>query len=136
MTHLPPGNSTIVNTRHQAIPGATVAPDAGAIVVTFSTVRPSSLVFTVWRRIANAVSIVLAAMAVVAIGFVSVVHAGHPKVAGKGEAIEAPAPISPYDAMVKKGNSLPVEYWPIRSDISVGATKEKASGPTGAETRK
>ena len=66
MTHLPPGNSTIVNTRHQAIPGATVAPDAGAIVVTFSTVRPSSLVFTVWRRIANAVSIVLAAMAVVA----------------------------------------------------------------------
>ena len=113
MTHLPPGNSTIVNTRHQAIPGATVAPDSGAIVVTFSTVRPSSPVFTVWRRIANAVAIVLAAMTVVAvIGFVwSVVHAGHPKVAGKGEAIEAPAPISPYNAMVKKGNSLPVEYW-------------------------
>jgi hypothetical protein len=56
------------------------------------------------------VAIVLAAMTVVAvIGFVwSEVHAGHPKVAG---AIEAPAPISPYDAMVKKGNSLPVEYW-------------------------
>jgi hypothetical protein len=53
MTHLPPGNSTIVNTRHQAILGATVAPDAGAIVVAFSRVRPSGPIFTVWRRIAN-----------------------------------------------------------------------------------
>jgi hypothetical protein len=53
MTHLPPGNSTIVNTRHQAIVGATVVPDAGVIVVTFSRLRPSSPVFTVWRRIAN-----------------------------------------------------------------------------------
>ena len=33
------------------------------------------------------------------------------KLRAREKAIEEPAPISPYDAMVKKGNSLPVEYW-------------------------
>jgi hypothetical protein len=55
MTHLPPGRGTspVVDTRPQAIVGATITPDVGAIVATFTTVRPSKPVFTVWRRIAN-----------------------------------------------------------------------------------
>jgi hypothetical protein len=55
MTHLPPGRGTspVVDTRPQAIVGATITPDVGAIVATFTTVRPSKPVFTVWRRNAN-----------------------------------------------------------------------------------
>jgi hypothetical protein len=57
--------------------------------------------------------IVAAAVGVIAIiGLVwSAVHARHSKIEGKEEATHASAPISPYDEMVKRGTSLPVEYW-------------------------
>jgi hypothetical protein len=56
--------------------------------------------------------IIAAAVGVITmIGIVwSVVHASHSKMEGKGEATKF-APISPHDEMVKRGNSLPVEYW-------------------------
>ena len=34
-----------------------------------------------------------------------------PKIAGKEEATEASASISPHDITVRQGNILPVEYW-------------------------
>src|SRR5262245_18598462 len=37
----------------QAIVGATIAPDAGALLINFNTVRPARLVFTVWRNLVN-----------------------------------------------------------------------------------
>jgi hypothetical protein len=40
----------------------------------------------------------------------SAVHARHSKIGGV-EATHAFAPVSPHDEMVKRGNSLPVEYW-------------------------
>ena len=57
--------------------------------------------------------IILAAMAVVAvIAFAwSMSMSARPKIAGKQEATEASAPISPHDITVKQGNILPVEYW-------------------------
>ena len=41
----------------------------------------------------------------------SAVHARHSKIDGKGEATHASAPMSPHDEMIKRGSSLPVEYW-------------------------
>jgi hypothetical protein len=57
--------------------------------------------------------IILAAMAAVAvIAFAwSILTLARPKIAGKEEATEASAPISPHDITVKEGNILPVEYW-------------------------
>ena len=54
-------------------------------------------------------SIVLAAVAAFAgIGMIwSAVHTGY----SKSEATKTSAPISPHDEMVKRGSSLPVEYW-------------------------
>jgi hypothetical protein len=56
---------------------------------------------------------ILAAMAAVAvIAFAwSILTLARPKIAGKEEATEASAPISPHDITVKEGNILPVEYW-------------------------
>jgi hypothetical protein len=56
---------------------------------------------------------ILAAMAAVAvIAFAwSISTLARPKIAGKEEATEASAPISPHDITVKEGNILPVEYW-------------------------
>ena len=34
------------------------------------------------------------------------------KIAGKVEATEASAPISPHDIMVKQGRDVQIEYWP------------------------
>lgn len=34
-----------------------------------------------------------------------------PKIAGKVEATEASAPISPHDIMVKQGKDVQIEYW-------------------------
>jgi hypothetical protein len=58
------------------------------------------------RTIAAAVGVI----AVIAVVW-SVVHAHHSKIEDRGEAAHASAPISPHDEMVKRGNSLPVEYW-------------------------
>jgi hypothetical protein len=58
------------------------------------------------RTIAAAVGVI----AVIAVVW-SVVHARHSKIEGRGEAAHVSAPISPHDEMVKRGNSLPVEYW-------------------------
>jgi len=57
--------------------------------------------------------IILAAMAAVAvIAFAwSMSTLARPKIAGKEEATEASAPISPHNMMIKQGNTLPVEYW-------------------------
>jgi hypothetical protein len=56
---------------------------------------------------------ILAAMAAVAvIAFAwSMSTLARPKIAGKEEATEASAPISPHEMMIKQGNILPVEYW-------------------------
>ena len=56
---------------------------------------------------------ILAAMAAVAvIAFAwSISTLARPKNAGKEEATEASAPISPHDITVKQGNILPTEYW-------------------------
>ena len=56
---------------------------------------------------------ILAAMAAVAvIAFAwSISTLARPKIAGKEEATEASAPVSPHDITVKQGNILPVEYW-------------------------
>ena len=58
------------------------------------------------RIIATAVGVI----AVIAIVW-SAVHARHSKIEGRGETPHANAPISTHDEMVKRGNSLPVEYW-------------------------
>ena len=57
--------------------------------------------------------IIAAAVGVLAVLAIvwSAVHARHSKIEGGGEATHASAPISPHDEMVKRGNSLPVEYW-------------------------
>jgi hypothetical protein len=57
--------------------------------------------------------IILAAMAAVAvIAFAwSMSKLAGPKIAGKEEATDASASISPHDITVKQGNILPVEYW-------------------------
>ncbi len=56
---------------------------------------------------------ILAAMAAVAvIAFAwSMSTFPRPKIAGKEEATEASAPISPHDMTIKRSNILPVEYW-------------------------
>ena len=53
---------------------------------------------------------VMAAVAVIAFAW-SISTLARPKIAGKEEATEASAPISPHDITVKEGNILPVEYW-------------------------
>ena len=55
--------------------------------------------------------IILAAMAAVAVIAFAWSISTRPKIAGKEEATEASAPISPHDITVKQGNILPVEYW-------------------------
>jgi hypothetical protein len=52
----------------------------------------------------------MAAVAVIAFAW-SISTLARPKIAGKEEATEASAPISPHDITVKQGNILPVEYW-------------------------
>ena len=58
------------------------------------------------RIIAAAVGVI----AVIAIVW-SAVDARHSKLEVRGDVPHASAPLSPHDEMVKRGNSLPVEYW-------------------------
>jgi hypothetical protein len=55
--------------------------------------------------------IILAAMAAVAVIAFAWSTSTRPKIAGREEATEAPASISPHDITVKQGDILPVEYW-------------------------
>jgi hypothetical protein len=55
-------------------------------------------------------NIILAAIAVIAaITAASITMFAKPKVAGDVQAIEAP--FLPHEIMVKRGSSLPIEYW-------------------------
>ena len=55
--------------------------------------------------------IILVAMAAVAVIAFAWSISTRQKIAGKEEATEAAASISPHDITVKQGNILPVEYW-------------------------
>ena len=57
--------------------------------------------------------IILAAIAVIAAtaGVWSIAMFAKPKAAGDVQAIETSTPVSPHEMMVKRGRSLPVEYW-------------------------
>jgi hypothetical protein len=50
-TFHPPPAGGYFNNVHQAIVNATIAPEAGAISVTFQTVRPAKPIYTVWKNI-------------------------------------------------------------------------------------
>jgi hypothetical protein len=56
--------------------------------------------------------IIVAACLVAVIGIVwSTIHARQSKIEGQAGLTDGPAAISPHEAMVKRGNTLPVEYW-------------------------